>query len=281
MGDLFSGLEQFGLEKLKGLEVYERETKPDSNQGQSAVKKQLAEPDFLFEKTHTCPVCDHVFKARTVKTGRVKLVSADTDLRPRYQELDALKYDAIVCPQCGYAALARFFGYMTSVQARLVREQITSSFKPLKETGEVLTYDEAIMRHKLALVNTIVKRGKNGERAYTCLKLAWLYRGKRETLPVKTPDYEQVKLGLKKLEYEFLSNAYEGFCAAFTKENFPICGMDENTLNYLTAELARKLGKTEEALKLVSGILVSRTVNERIKNKAREIKERIMAGNKE
>ena len=281
MGDLFSGLEQFGLEKLKGLEVYERETKPGSNQGKSAAKKQLVESDFLFEKTHTCPVCDHTFKVRTVKTGRAKLLSADTDLRPRYQELDVLKYDAIVCPQCGYAALTRFFRYMTSVQARLIREQITPSFKPLKEMGEVLTYDEAIMCHKLALVNTIVKRGKNGERAYTCLKLAWLYRGKRETLPVKTPDYERVKLGLKKLEYEFLSNAYEGFCTAFTKENFPICGMDENTLNYLTAELARKLGKTEEALKLVSRILVSRNVNERIKNKAREIKERIVAQKKE
>lgn len=279
MGDLFSGLEQFGLGKLKNLEIYEKKTKSVDARSHTTVEKKKEEVDFLFDKTYNCPVCDHEFKSKTVKTGKAKLLSADTDLRPKYENIDSIKYDAIVCPNCGYAALSRFFNYMTNAQARLVKEQITVSFQPLKEEGAVYTYDQAIMRHKLALVNTIVTRGKNSERAYTCLKLAWLYRGKREILPTTTPNYEKVKLGLLKIEYDFIKNAYEGFCAAFMKENFPICGMDENTLNYLVAELARKLGHNEESLKLVSRILVARDASERIKNKARQIKDRIQAKN--
>lgn len=277
MGDLFSGLEQFGLGKLKDLDVYEQDTKTGNrdSQGQQAKEVKKVETDFLFDKTYTCPVCDHVFKSKTIKAGKAKLLTADTDLRPRYQFVDVLKYDAVVCPKCGYAALSRFFNYMTNTQAKMVKEQISSAFKPFEEDTETYTYDQAIMRYKLALANTIVTRGKNSERAYTCLKLAWLYRGKRETMPQTTPNYDKVKLVLIKTEYEFLKNAYEGFNTAFMKENFPICGMDENTVNYLAAELARKLGKTEESLKLVSRILVSREANERIKNKAREVKERI------
>ena len=47
---------------------------------------------FIFDKTYTCPVCDKGFKTKTVKTGKVKLISADTDLRPKYQHMDSLKY---------------------------------------------------------------------------------------------------------------------------------------------------------------------------------------------
>ena len=45
----------------------------------------------------------------------------DSDLRPKYQAMDSLKYDAVVCPNCGYAALNRFFNYMTDAQAKLIK----------------------------------------------------------------------------------------------------------------------------------------------------------------
>ncbi len=52
-----------------------------------------------------------------------------------------------------------------------------------------------------------------------------------------------------------------------------MCGMDENTVTYLCADLARRIGKYEESSRLISKVLISRDANERIKNKAREIKE--------
>ncbi len=274
---IFSGLESFGLDKLQKIDIYENEKneKEKAKKADVEEKPQISEADLLFDKSYTCPVCDNLFKAKNVRTGKVKLVSADTDLRPVYQLLDALKYDAIVCPRCGYAALNRFFSFMTSGQARLIKEQISMNFSGLKETGDIYTYDDAIARHKLALVNTIVKKGKTSERAYTCLKLAWLNRGKAETLPEDAPDRDKVLEALKKEENELLKNAYEGFAGAFSKEQFPLCGMDENTATYLVADLARRCGNYEEANRWVSRVMTARDANDRIKNRARDLKDLI------
>lgn len=279
MGNIFSGLEDFGLDKLSGMDIYSADERDEKKEEKGKKEKQkFNEADFIFDKTFVCPVCDEEFKSKTVKTGKVKLLSADTDLRPKYHLLDSLKYDAIVCPQCGYSALNRFFNYMTSAQAKLIKEQISSNFKGLSEEGEILTYDEAIARHKLALVNTIVKKGKLSERAYTCLKLAWLLRGKSESLPADTSNYDKVKSELAKEELEFINKAYEGFIAAFEKELFPMCGMDEITTTYLAADLARRCGKYDESSRWISRVIVSKEANERIKSKARDLKELIKDG---
>lgn len=277
MANLFSGLEAFGLGKMSNMDVYATDDKNKKTDGRAEEEKvQIVEADLIFDKGYTCPVCDKEFKSKTVKTGKVKLVSADTDLRPKYQHVDSLKYDAVVCPHCGYAALNRFFNYMTSLQAKLIKEQISSSFKGMSATdSESYSYDDAIARHKLALVNTIVKRSKLSERAYTCLKTAWLIRGKAEALQAEdTAGKKKEEISqLQKEEADFLVNAYDGFTEAFSKEMFPMCGMDENTMTYLVADLARRAGKLDESSKWISKVLISRDANDRIKAKARELKE--------
>ena len=199
---LFSGLEKMGLGKLNKLEVFEEDTaKKGAKKGeesQQASKPKVTEEDLLFDKSYTCPVCNNEFHSKMIRTGKVKLLSADTDLRPKYQLVDSLKYDALVCPSCGYAALSRFFKFMMPAQAKLIRENITKNFSGLPKTGGTYTYDDAILRHQLALANAIVKKAKNSEKAYTCLKMAWLFRGKRETLPKETKDYDKVVADLKK-----------------------------------------------------------------------------------
>ncbi len=274
---LFSGLEKMGLGKLNKLEVFEEDTaKKGAKKGeesQQASKPKVTEEDLLFDKSYTCPVCNNEVHSKMIRTGKVKLLSADTDLRPKYQLVDSLKYDALVCPSCGYAALSRFFKFMMPAQAKLIRENITKNFSGLPQTGGTYTYDDAILRHKLALANAIVKKAKNSEKAYTCLKMAWLFRGKRETLPKETKDYDKVVADLKKEEDDLLGKAYEGFMTAFSRESFPMCGMDEMTVTFLVAELARRTGKYEESGRWISKVLTSRSANERIKNKARDIKE--------
>lgn len=274
MGDLLSGLEQFGFNNVNKLDVFEKENPADKEDNKPKVHV-VEEADFLFDKSYVCPVCGESFKSKTVKVGKVKLISADSDLRPKYQLVDSLKYDAVVCPFCGYAALNRFFSYMTSMQARAIKEKISASYKHTEVAGDIYTYDDAIMRHKLALLNTIVTNAKFSEKAYTCLKLAWLCRGKGESLKQDAPNYKEELAELTKLEQEYLQHAYEGFSNAIMKENFPMCGMDENTVMYLVAELARRCGNFEDSLRLVSKILVSRDANDRIKDKARTIKEKI------
>lgn len=275
MANLFSGLESLGLGNLSEMQLFENKEKQKAAAGKPAEPVEIKEADLIFEKTFTCKVCDKEFKSKMVRTGKVKLIGQDNDLRPRYQYVDSLKYDAVVCPNCGFAALNRFFNYMTDTQARLIKENISSKFSGLKEGSEILTYDEAITRHKLALVNAVVKRAKASEKAYTCLKLAWLYRGKAESLPADTPDIETVKKELAATEKEYIANAYEGFMDAFSKEPFPMCGMDETTMTYLAADLARQLGKYDEALRMIARVLTSKNVGDRIKQKTLDMKELI------
>lgn len=275
---LFSGLDKLGLGKLEKMDVYEEEAKKAEEKEAAAKSGKPAAPkvneeDVLFDKKNTCPVCDSEFLSKVIRTGRTKMAGQDTDLRPKYQPVDSLKYDALVCPKCGYAALSRFFKYATPAQAQLIRENISKNFNGLQDSGPIYTYDDAIMRHQLALANAVVKKASASERAYTCLKLAWLCRGKAESLTEDTENYKQQVEELAKEEAELLANAYDGFSSAFMNESFPMCGMDELTVTYLMADLARRVGKYDESSRWVSRVLTSKEANERVKEKARTVKE--------
>lgn len=272
MSDIFSGLEGFGLENTKDIEVFEKEKTETEKVTQSSGDTIVLEEDLLFEKSYTCPVCEHEFKSKMVRTGKAKLLGADTDLRPKYQGVDSLKYDAVMCPHCGYAALNRYFNFVMASQAKMIKEQISKTFKDTTPDAKIYDYDTALSRHKLALLNTVVKKGKASEKSYTCLKIAWLYRGKREKMREENGDRHKME-ELFREEMQFLTTAYEGFSTAYSKEEFPMCGMDENTLSYLLADLARRIGKREEAKKWVAKVLVARSANKRIKDKALDLKE--------
>ena len=62
---------------------------------------------------------------------------------------------------------------------------------------------------------------------------------------------------------------------AFSTEEYPMCGMDDMTVAYLIGDLARQLGKYEEAAKQVSLVITSRKANDRIKEKARDLRDMI------
>lgn len=272
---LFSGLESLGLGKMKDAEVFDKEEKKEVGETNEDAKPQKLESDALFDKTYTCPICGKEFASKTIRAGRNKLVEQELDLRAKYDTADPVKYEAVVCGTCGFAALARFFKPMPTTQEKLIRENISSNFKGLQEMGDTYSYDDAIVRYKLVLANTVVKGGTNSEKAYVCLKMAWLYRGKAESLPDDAENREATLKQLKQAELECLTNSYEGFNAAFSQESFPMCGMDETTVMYLVGELARRVGKYEEAGRWISQVLISKTASERLKDRARNVKELI------
>ena len=70
---------------------------------------------------------------------------------------------------------------------------ISANFRPHTEYKELYTYDEALERYKVALANAIVKLAKPSEKAYICLKTAWLLRGKGEKLDKADPEYAAKK----------------------------------------------------------------------------------------
>lgn len=271
--NLFSGLEQLGLGDMSGLEVFEEEKKKE--QEKEVKTPEITEEELLYDKTYTCPLCDQTFKTKVIRTGKNKLISTDTDLRSKYSIADIVKYDCVVCGHCGYATLTRYFGKDTSKQLSLIKENISSKFKGIDEKAPLYTYDEAFTRYQLALANAVVKKASESERAYICLKMAWLLRGKAENLPEDTENIESVRESLAKQEQQFIENAYQGFKIAMQKESFPICGMDEFTFIYLTAELARKSKDYPISLKLISDIITSKAASPKIKDRARDLKDMI------
>lgn len=276
MAGLLSGLEQFGLTGLENVDLYDKAKKEEEIIKEERKNPDQIEQEFLFEKSHTCPICDNEFKVKTVKIGKAKLVGTDMDLRPRYESIDMLKYDVVVCPSCGYTALSRFFKYVTSGQAKLIKENISKSFKPLDDTAPIYTYEEALNRYKLALANAVVKHAKPSEKAYICLKAAWLLRGMNEHLDERADDYKAKKAECEAAENDFLKSALDGFLNARQSETYPMCGMDEATVDYLIAITAFRFEKYDIASKLIAGILVSNTATPRMKDKAREVKEMLV-----
>ncbi|MGN1145228.1 MAG: DUF2225 domain-containing protein [Acetatifactor sp.] len=271
MAGLLSGLAGLGLDKLENMSIFEEPEKDEQTQQTKEVK--VAEKDLIYDKVVQCPVCGQSFSVKIMKTGKAKLLGTDQDLRPKYEGIDAVKYDVMLCTRCGYAALSRFFPTVTSGQAKLIRENISRNVQLHYYTGEVYSYDYALERYKLALANAVVKRAKASEKAYICLKSAWLLRGYAESLEAleQTDNLEE----LKAQEEEYLQNAYDGFTEARQSESFPICGMDESTIDYLLAVLALHLKRYEVASKLVAGILTS-SANVRTKDKARDLKEQLL-----
>ncbi len=270
---LFSGLESFGFSGLGDVDLFAEEKKKQEAPQEAKVEKPvISEKDFLLDKTAECPVCDSRFKYRAVKASGAKLLGTDNDLRPRHEGIDVTKYDVIMCPMCGYTALSRYFPGILNLQKQKVREKISMNFKTRPGAPETYTYDEALENYKMALLNAVVKGAKASEKAYICLKMSWLYRGKAEEITEADPEYKNIKA----METECTQNAYNGFTSAVASEDFPMCGMDESTINYLIANLAFMTGHLDVSSKMISTILASAAASPRIKDKTRDLKEEIV-----
>lgn len=287
---LLSGLEKFGIKIDKEKKIYEDEPKKkrESSTAGAGTKEPPKESDFLLLRSTRCPVCDKNFKSKAVKNGRVKRIGADNDLRPHHEYIDTMKYGITSCPYCGYSAMNDNFEHVSPGQIKLIRAEVCSQIqldsdmiRVQEETLEPYDYDTAIDRHKLALFCTMSKKGRSSEKAYLCLRTAWLLRGKGELLHKEKPD-DQAKLKeIHDEEMEFYAQAYEGFTKALGSESFPMCGMNEATVDFLLAAMGLRLGKYEEAIQYVNHIISSQMANSKTKERAREMKDEIQAAAKE
>ena len=198
------------------------------------------------------------------------------DVGTMLEGIDAVKYDVILCPHCGYAALNRYFNSLNKVYIKQIKENISSKVQLHTYDDDIYSYEEAIERYKLCLANAVVKRAHASEKAYICLKSGWLMRGYQEHLE-ESGDTDMARLReVKTMEEAYLKNAYTGFTEALQTEGFPMCGMDEITVEFLIAVLAARFQKYDVASRMVATILTSPSANARTKDKARELKDQIL-----
>lgn len=282
MGNIFSGLDKLGFD-VKDVDLYEQEKKVEKKRGNFVIQEtpKLKIVDILYDRKVMCPVCGEYFVTRSVRAGKSKLLSVDTDLRPKYDIITPYAYDVILCNSCGYTALNRFFKKITPTQSAWVKNHVSNNYRGRIYPDEY-TFEMAIERYKLALLNAVVKKSKASEKAYICLKISWLYRSYIEDLAkISNSDNQTIIEDCHKNELEFIDKAYEGFIATYESESFPVCGMEEITVMYLIGDLSRRLGKLTEASKWISKVIITNAGNNRLKEKARQVKELIKQAQKQ
>ncbi len=250
-GNIYNEIENINLDNLFKPEV-SKSAKSSAN-GADVVESL---GDSLYEKSMECPVCYALFKTKTTRPSKLRYVSSEIDLKPIYTPIQPAYYDVIICGACGYAAISSTFGKITSKQAEKITANITPKFKA-KVYPEIYDAQTALERYKLALLSSIHKGGKPGEKAYICLKIGWIYRD----------------LADEPNETNYLKAAYEGFQVAYGVDSFPICGLDELTLTYILAVFAKKFGNDSEAMRFLGKVILAKTPNARLKQKAIDLKQ--------
>ena len=280
--NLLAGLEKFGLKADGALDITKEETKKKASAKATTQEKQvMTEEDYLLKKEMECPVCDSKFPVLLVKTGKAKMIGQEFDLRPRHEGVDTIKYDVVSCPNCGYSAMTKAFGPLSSTQRKWVREAVCDNYSgetPVDRT--TYSYEEAVDRYKLALVCAMARRAKLSEKSYICLKLSWLRRTQYKLLPEGTEEEKAVKNEVKEEIQGFYQQAYEGFKACMSKESPPYYGMDSNTLEFMLANMAMYFKDYDYASQTVSRLLTSPNTNSRVKDKCLNLKEQIAKAKK-
>ena len=236
----------------------ESATKPE--QPALPTKEELMA--YLYNKTYVCPVCQKQFEDTVIRRSKLRKTYTEIDFRSHYKDIDPNLYEIAICTFCGYGAMANYFDRITPRQQEWIEEKITPNYK-YKEYDLPLSPADAMDRYKHALACAQVINAKASIKAIMCLKMSWIYRDAKD----------------EKAELTLLKFAYSGLKEAYTTENFPLGTMDENTTRFIIAEMARRLGDFDEALRMISDVITSRTVPSLIKERAQDLKELIKEKN--
>ncbi|HCW54647.1 MAG TPA: DUF2225 domain-containing protein [Clostridium sp.] len=213
----------------------------------------------LFDKNVTCPVCSSTFKTKVVKSKSARIVSKDSDFFIRYSpKINPYFYDVWICNSCGYSALKSDFDEIRTYRKELVMSNITPKWQA-RVYPDILDEKLAIERYKIALLNAILTDAPESTKAMISLKIAWMFR----------------LLGNEAQENAFLGQALNAFTEAYTKEIFPIYGLQRDSMMYLLGELNRRMGNYDEALVWFSKTIVNTNSSYRVKELARMGKESI------
>lgn len=216
----------------------------------------------IFLRKILCPICNTNFETPAVKVNIPRISSKDSDFFIRYSVENPYFYDVWICPTCGYSALKTDFSKIKNFQKELIIKNITPKW--VSRTYPI-PYNEniAIEKYKLALLSAVIIESKSSTKATICLKIAWMYR--------LLNDIQNEKI--------FLLKALNLFEDTYTKESLPVYGLDRFSIMFLIGELNRRLDNNDIALRWFSEVITSIGANQKIKEMARDGKDKIKEGN--
>lgn len=192
-----------------------------------------------YEKQIDCIHCKKKFKSLKVRTNFVKVKETESDFHPIYEnDVNPLLYNVFVCENCGFSFTEDFTKYFAPGVKEVIEEKITSHWIPHSFSGERLISD-ALQAYKLALVCGDLKNEKHIALAGLALRTAWLYR----------------LMGNKEQEKRFMEISREQYINAYSNEDYMGTSMTEIRVIYLIAELSRRIGDREQAIRYFSRVI--------------------------
>ena len=156
---IFSGLENMGFDNTDHIKIYNKETEAVKEKNEEIKEKSL-----LYSKEATCPVCNHVFKAATVKSSAYRMLKKDSDFFIRYSLINPYFYDVWICNSCGYAAMKTDFYTIRSLEIEQVQKSISPKWHG-RMYPEIYDVHIAIERYKLSLLNYAIINSKSSKKA--------------------------------------------------------------------------------------------------------------------
>jgi uncharacterized protein (DUF2225 family) len=207
---------------------------------------------LLYDVNVNCPVCAEAFRAQRVRKSALIPDGRDTDFYVRYRDFDPTDYSIWQCPSCGYANADTSFDEVNPAERHVLREA-------LKAVQPLAVPRERDLATVMALFERAVfaarARNSHSRAAGLYLRMAWVHRREGNAADERT----------------YLEQAFSSYLEAYQSEPFPLGKMSELTVQYLLGELARRLGRYNEAVQYFAGVTQSRDHSEpQIVNMAKE-----------
>jgi len=200
----------------------------------------LAQLEPLYDKKYKCTMCEQPFTTKKVRSRFVKVLSYDTDFAPLYtsESVNPNLYYVNVCPTCGFSFTDEFSAYFPPGSDKVISDKICSQWVPHDFSRE-RTIQEAINTFKLGAYCSTLKKEKHIVTAGLYIRLAWLYR----------------VLANEEQEMRFLKLALAQYTESFSTGDYSGTQVSELRLMYLIAELSRRTGNSQDAVRFFSRVI--------------------------
>ncbi|PLR92630.1 DUF2225 domain-containing protein [Bacillus sp. T33-2] len=200
----------------------------------------MAEIELLYDKKYSCIMCGKYFTTKKIRSRFVKVTGYDTDFCPSYSNpaADPNLYYINVCPGCGYSFTDDFSGYFPPGTKDSINDKVCGHWVPQDFNSERSIAD-AIKTYKLGVYCATLKNEKHIVTAGLYMRLAWLYRSKKDTTQ----------------EQRFLKLALKEYVDSYSADDFKGTQVSEVRLYYLIGELHIRTFNMSEAQRYFSKVI--------------------------
>ncbi len=220
---------------------------------------ELVPKTYYVIRDMTCSNCHKHFNMPSPRYQRMKLEKSHENLRAEYANTEPVYYEVIFCPHCGYTRLRNNFETLSDLKRKLYKDEIGNKFK--KRVEEIAIDAEiALERYKFGLVTAKAMSLPASEIAVLFYKQSWV---------------KQIK-GDEAGYIQSVMKSYEWFEKALAEEHFPVQSIDQDTAAYLMSVFAKDYGDYAASLKHLGTILTSATASDRLKGRARDLKDDVV-----